>query len=69
MTTGLSAAYESLHVNSDNEVTSYVDFPFPASAPICPGHAQMAEYLDAVVIPALVLGGDCARGALGFCDV
>ena len=44
---GLSGAYQSLHVNSENRVTAYKDFPFPDSAPIYPDHAQMAQYLVA----------------------
>jgi hypothetical protein len=44
---GLSPAYLSLHVNSENRVTAYKDFPFPASAPIYPDHVQMAAYLEA----------------------
>ena len=42
---GLSGAYQSLHVNSENKVTAYEDFPFPESAPIYPDHVQMAQYL------------------------
>jgi dimethylaniline monooxygenase (N-oxide forming) len=42
---GLSGAYQSLHVNSENKVTAYKDFPFADSAPIYPDHAQMAQYL------------------------
>ena len=38
---GLSPAYQSLHVNSENRVTAYVDFPFPADAPLYPDHRQM----------------------------
>ena len=44
---GLSGAYQSLHVNSENRVTAYKDFPFPDSAPIYPDHVQMARYLEA----------------------
>ena len=44
---GLSAAYQSLHVNSENKVTAYKDFPFPDSAPLYPDHVQMAAYLQA----------------------
>ncbi len=44
---GLSGAYESLHVNSENKVTAYADFPFPESAPLYPDHRQMTEYLEA----------------------
>ncbi len=42
---GLSGAYQSLHVNSENKATAYKDFPFPESAPIYPDHVQMAQYL------------------------
>ena len=42
---GLSGAYQSLHVNSENKVTAYKDYPFPDSAPIYPDHTQMAQYL------------------------
>ena len=44
---GLSAAYQSLHINSENKVTAYKDFPFPDSAPLYPDHLQMAQYLEA----------------------
>ena len=44
---GLSPAYQSLHVNSENRVTAYVDFPFPADAPLYPDHRQMTAYLRA----------------------
>ena len=43
---GLSPAYRSLHVNSENRVTAYVDFPFPSDAPLYPNHHQMAAYLQ-----------------------
>jgi cation diffusion facilitator CzcD-associated flavoprotein CzcO len=44
---GLSPAYQSLHVNSENRVTAYVDFPFPVDAPLYPDHRQMTAYLCA----------------------
>jgi dimethylaniline monooxygenase (N-oxide forming) len=44
---GLSPAYKSLHVNSENRVTAYQDFPFPSDAPLYPDHQQMAAYLQA----------------------
>jgi dimethylaniline monooxygenase (N-oxide forming) len=44
---GLSGAYQSLHVNSENKVTAFQDFPFPDAAPIYPDHTQMAAYLEA----------------------
>ena len=44
---GLSPAYLSLHVNSENKVTAYKDFPFPDNAPLYPDHREMALYLQA----------------------
>jgi len=44
---GLSPAYLSLHVNSENKVTAYQDFPFPDGAPLYPDHVEMARYLEA----------------------
>ncbi|BAQ49896.1 flavin-containing monooxygenase [Methylobacterium aquaticum] len=44
---GLSPAYRSLHLNSENRVTAYRDFPFPDDAPLYPDHAQVAAYLEA----------------------
>ncbi|MDB5848464.1 MAG: trkA [Rhodoferax sp.] len=44
---GLSPAYLSLHINSENRVTAYKDFPFPDGAPLYPDHVQMAAYLEA----------------------
>lgn len=44
---GLSAACDSLHVNSENKVTAYKDFLFPDSARIYPDHVQMAQYPEA----------------------
>ena len=44
---GLSPAYLSLHVNSENKVTAYKDFPFPDEAPLYPDHVQMTQYLEA----------------------
>lgn len=43
---GLSPAYASLHLNSENRVTAYRDFPFPDDAPLYPDHAAVAHYLD-----------------------
>ena len=43
---GLSPAYASLHLNSENRVTAYRDFPFPADAPLYPDHAAVARYLE-----------------------
>ena len=44
---GLSPAYQSLHLNSENRVTAYKDFPFPDGTPLYPDHVQVAAYLDA----------------------
>lgn len=44
---GLSPAYASLHLNSENRVTAYGDFPFPEDAPLYPDHTAVARYLDA----------------------
>lgn len=44
---GLSPAYLSLHLNSENRVTAYRDFPFPDDAPLYPDHAAVARYLEA----------------------
>jgi dimethylaniline monooxygenase (N-oxide forming) len=43
---GLSPAYQSLHLNSENQVTAYKDFPFPPDAPLYPDHRQVTQYLD-----------------------
>jgi dimethylaniline monooxygenase (N-oxide forming) len=43
---GLSPAYASLHLNSENKVTAYRDFPFPPDAPLYPDHAAVARYLE-----------------------
>ena len=42
---GISPAYQSLHLNSENKVTAYKDFPFPDDAPLYPDHAEVAAYL------------------------
>lgn len=42
---GLSPAYRSLHLNSENRVTAYRDFPFPKDAPLYPDHVQVTQYL------------------------
>lgn len=44
---GLSPAYASLHLNSENRVTAYKDFPFPDGTPLYPDHAEVARYLEA----------------------
>lgn len=44
---GLSPAYASLHLNSENRVTAYKDFPFPDGTALYPDHAAVAGYLEA----------------------
>ena len=44
---GLSPAYQSLHLNSENRVTAYKDFPFPDGAPLYVDHQGVAAYLQA----------------------
>ena len=43
---GMSPAYRSLHLNSENRVTAYPDFPFPDGTPLYPDHAGVAAYLQ-----------------------
>jgi cation diffusion facilitator CzcD-associated flavoprotein CzcO len=44
---GMSPAYQSLHLNSENKVTAYEDFPFPPGSPLYPDHVQVTAYLRA----------------------
>lgn len=43
---GMSPAYKSLHINSEANVSSFVDFPFPDDAPLYPDHAEMSRYFE-----------------------
>lgn len=43
---GMSAAYESLHINSEPSVTHYRDYPFPEGTPLFPSHREIAAYLE-----------------------
>lgn len=43
---GLSPAYRSLHLNSENLVTAYSDFPFPKGSPYYLNHWQVQRYLE-----------------------
>lgn len=43
---GLSAAYRSLHINSEPRVTHYRDYPFPTGTPLFPSHWDVARYLE-----------------------
>ncbi|MEJ6732568.1 MAG: NAD(P)-binding domain-containing protein [Opitutaceae bacterium] len=44
---GLSAAYESLHINSEPRVTHYRGFPFPDDTSLFPSHREVTGYLEA----------------------
>lgn len=41
---GRSSAYRSLHINSEAQVSTFRDFPFPPDAPLYPDHAEMKQY-------------------------
>jgi cation diffusion facilitator CzcD-associated flavoprotein CzcO len=41
---GASAAYDSLHINTDTRLMEYQDFPMPAELPAYPSHRQIHEY-------------------------
>ncbi|MEE2641414.1 MAG: NAD(P)-binding domain-containing protein [Planctomycetota bacterium] len=43
---GLSAAYESLHINSSRQLMAFSDFPMRADLPDFPHHSQILEYLE-----------------------
>jgi hypothetical protein len=43
---GLSPAYKSLHLNSENLVTAYSDFPFPPGSPFYLNHWAVHRYLE-----------------------
>lgn len=42
----LSAAYQSLHINTNREVMAYSDFPMPSSFPMFPHHSQIIQYFE-----------------------
>ncbi len=46
---GLSAAYQSLHINTSRKRTEFSDFPMPRHYPDFPHHAQMLEYFESYV--------------------
>jgi dimethylaniline monooxygenase (N-oxide forming) len=46
---GASAAYDSLHINTDTHLMEYQDFPMPADLPAYPSHRQIHEYFKAYV--------------------
>ena len=43
---GMSPAYKSLHINSEAQVSSFIDFPFPDDAPLYPDHNEMSRYFE-----------------------
>lgn len=43
---GLSAAYQSLHIDTSKERMAYSDFPMPDHYPDYPHHSQVLEYLE-----------------------
>jgi cation diffusion facilitator CzcD-associated flavoprotein CzcO len=46
---GASAAYDSLHINTDTRMMEYQDFPMPEGLPAYPSHSQIHDYFAAYV--------------------
>jgi dimethylaniline monooxygenase (N-oxide forming) len=46
---GASAAYDSLHINTDTRLMEYQDYPMPADLPAYPSHRQIHDYFRAYV--------------------
>jgi hypothetical protein len=46
---GMSAAYESLHINTDARLMEYRDFPMPEGTPDFPGHRVIMDYFNSYV--------------------
>jgi cation diffusion facilitator CzcD-associated flavoprotein CzcO len=46
---GMSAAYESLHINTDSRLMEYRDFPMPEGTPDFPSHRVIMDYFNAFV--------------------
>jgi dimethylaniline monooxygenase (N-oxide forming) len=44
---GMSPAYKSLHINSEANVSTFTDFPFPPGTSLFPDHAEMSRYFEA----------------------
>jgi cation diffusion facilitator CzcD-associated flavoprotein CzcO len=44
---GASAAYDSLHINTDTRMMEYRDYPMPDDIPAYPGHAEIHRYFEA----------------------
>lgn len=43
---GMSAAYESLHINTDSRLMEYRDYPMPPGTPDYPSHKVIKAYFD-----------------------
>ncbi len=43
---GLSAAYKSLHINTNRMIMAYSDFPMPESYPMFPHHTDIIAYFE-----------------------
>ena len=43
---GMSAAYESLHINTDSRLMEYRDYPMPESTPDYPSHRVIMDYFN-----------------------
>lgn len=43
---GISAAYESLRINTSREAMQYADYPMPDSYPVYPNHHQIRQYFN-----------------------
>lgn len=41
---GATAAYDSLHINTDTRMTEYLDYPMPDDIPAYPSHTQIHRY-------------------------
>ncbi len=48
-THGASAAYDSLHINTDTRLMEYQDLPMPEDLPAYPSHRQIHDYFRAYV--------------------
>lgn len=46
---GMSAAYESLHINSSRKLMAFRDFPMPPSYPDFPHHSHILDYFESYV--------------------
>lgn len=46
---GASAAYDSLHINTDTRMMEYQDFPMPEDLPAYPSHRQIHAYFESYV--------------------